>query len=53
LHEKKPSLSIDKAIEIAKTIYAVKAQKPKSKEVFEQILLLNDEQKLLAKLFDF
>jgi transposase len=52
LYEKKSIISVDKAIEIAKTIYAVKAQKPKSKEAFEQILLLNDEQKLLAKLFD-
>jgi len=52
LHEKKSTLSVDKAIDIAKTIYSIKAQKPKSKEVFEQILLLNDEQKLLAKLFD-
>jgi transposase len=52
LHEKKSTLSVDKAIDIAKTIYSIKAQKPKSKEVFEQMLLLNDEQKLLAKLFD-
>lgn len=53
LQEKKSSLSADKAIAIAKTIYSIKAQKPKSKEVFEQTLLLNDEQRQLAKLFDF
>lgn len=53
LHEKKSPLSVDKAIEIAKTIYSIKAQKPKSKEIFEQMLLLNNEQKLLTKLFDF
>jgi transposase len=53
LHEKKTTLSADKAIEIAKTIYSIKAQKPKSKEIFEQMLLLNDEQKILAELFDF
>lgn len=53
LFEKKTALSVEKAIEIAKTIYSIKAQKPKSKEVFERILLLNEEQKLLAKLFGF
>ena len=53
LREKQSSLSADKAIAIAKTIYSIKAQKPKSKDIFEQTLLLNDEQKLLAKLFDF
>jgi len=52
-NEKSTSLSVKKAIEIAKTIYAIKAEKPKSKEVVERMLLLNDEQQLLAKLFDF
>lgn len=53
LSEKNASLSVDKAIEIAKTIYSIKAEKPKSKEVFERMLLLNDEQKSLARIFNF
>jgi transposase len=44
-------LSPEKAIEIAKTIYQVKAT-IKSKSV-AQILLINEEQKKLAQLFDF
>lgn len=44
-------LSPEKAIEIAKTIYQVKAT-VKGKSV-TQILLMNDEQKKLAQLFNF
>lgn len=46
-------LSPEKAIEIAKTIYCIKAQKPKSNEILNRILLLNEEQQSLAKLFNF
>ncbi|MES1223784.1 MAG: IS1634 family transposase [Bacteroidota bacterium] len=53
LHELKSFLSPEKAIEIAKTIYSIKAQKPKSKEIIDRMMLLNDEQRLLANLFDF
>ena len=53
LYEKKASLSATKAIEIAKTIYAIQGRKPNSTEVFERILLLTEEQRLLAKLFGF
>ena len=53
LHEKKASISVDKAIEIAKTIYAIQGQKPKSKQGYERVLLLTEEQKLLASLFEF
>lgn len=51
LKEKKSKLSPEKAIDIAKTIYQVTA-KPDDKEV-NHILLLTDEQKQLARLFDF
>jgi transposase len=44
-------LSPEKAIEIAKTIYQIKAT-VKSKSV-AQILLINEEQKKLARLFNF
>ncbi len=47
------ALSPEKAIEIAKTIYCITAQKPKSNDVFKKVILLNEEQEDLAKLFDF
>lgn len=49
--EKQLTLSPEKAIEIAKTIYSIKAIKPNPKEVFEKTLLLNDEQQNLISLF--
>jgi transposase len=51
LKEKQSTISPEKAIEIAKTIYSIKAIKPNSKEVFEKTLLLNDEQRNLINLF--
>ncbi len=51
LKEKKTSLSPEKAIEIAKTIYQVKAN-TKNGEV-KHMLLLSEEQKELARLFNF
>jgi transposase len=53
LKELKTELSPEKAIEIAKTIYSIQAQKPKSNEIFNRVLLLNEEQQFLAKLFNF
>ena len=53
LKELKSELSPEKAIEIAKTIYAIKATKPKSKELFQRTLIINDEQRTLANLFNF
>lgn len=51
LYEKESYLSPEKAIEIAKSIYQIKAQTT-SGEV-EHMLLITDEQKNLAQLFDF
>ena len=51
LKEKQSTISPEKAIEIAKTIYSIKAIKPNSKEKFEKTLLLNDEQRNLINLF--
>lgn len=51
LKAKQSSLSPEKAIEIAKTIYSIKAIKPFTKELFEKTLLLNEEQRILVKLF--
>jgi transposase len=53
LNEHHSTLSPEKAIEIAKTIYSIKATKPKSKDIFERTLIINPEQRTLAKLFNF
>lgn len=47
------TLSPEKAIEISKTIYSIKGIKPFTRETLTQTLILNDEQRLLAKLFQF
>ena len=51
LKVKQSTLSPEKAIEIAKTIYGIQAIKPNSKEVFEKTLLLNEEQRNLIAVF--
>lgn len=51
LKEKEAPFSVDKAIEIAKTIYTIKATKPASKQLFEKVMLLNEEQQKLYQLF--
>lgn len=53
LKEKQSTLSPEKAIDIAKTIYAVKVMHPISKDITYKTVIKTDEQKLLAKLFDF
>jgi transposase len=45
------TLSAEKAIEIAKTIYSIRGIKPLSNEPINQTLILNEEQRLLADLF--
>jgi transposase len=53
LKEKKSKLSPEKAIEIAKTIYSVQMVTPIQKHNISKTLLLTEEQKYLAKIFDF
>lgn len=53
LYEKKAGISVEKAIEIAKTIYKIKAIKPKTKKAVEKILFLTEEQRILAQIFNF
>jgi transposase len=53
LKEKNAEISTEKAIEIAKTIYKITAIKPKSHIKVEKVLLLTEEQRILAKLFNF
>lgn len=53
LKEKQSSLSPEKAINIAKTIYAVKVKHPVTSEITYMTHIKTDEQKNLAKLFGF
>ena len=53
LKEKKANLSPEKAIEIAKTIYRIRVMIPKTGETVTKTLLLKEEQKNLAKIFNF
>jgi transposase len=51
LKEKQTSLSPEKAIDIAKTIYAIKIATPINKNITSKTLMLTEEQRLLKKLF--
>jgi transposase len=53
LKEKKSALSPEKAIDIAKTIMSIKVKHPISNEIYNKVLILNEEQKYLSKLFGF
>jgi len=53
LKQKNANISPEQAIEIAKSIYSVNILNPFTQGTSKQILLLNEEQKYLAKLFDF
>lgn len=53
LKEKKSALSPEKAIDIAKTIYSIKLETSANMEVIEKTIILNQEQKYLAQLFNF
>lgn len=52
LKEKKSELSPEKAIDIAKSIYQIKAQSENGQSI-SHILILNNKQKYLAELFNF
>jgi len=51
LKEKQSALSPEKAIQIAKTIYAVKIMTPLNKTIITKTLILTEEQKALKDLF--
>lgn len=53
LKQKHSKISVEQSIDIAKTIQEITIIHPVTKEVFKQLLLLNEEQKLLAKMFNF
>ena len=50
---KKSDINPERAIEIPKTIYAQKVVTPLNNELLSKMISLSDEQKGLAKLFDF
>ena len=50
---KNANLSPEKAIEIAKTIYAIQTKTPNEKHVISKTIIITEEQKLLAELFNF
>lgn len=53
LKEKNAGFSVEKAIEIAKTIYSINAAKPKSGELVTKTIISTEEQRVLAILFGF
>lgn len=53
LKMKESNLSPEKAIDIAKTIYAVKVKHPVTSEITYTTIINSEEQQNLAKLFDF
>lgn len=53
LNEKKSNLSPEKAINIAKTIFAIKIVHPISNDEISKTLIITEEQKILAQLFNF
>lgn len=53
LKKSKALISCEQAIDIAKTIYAVVITDPSNGNTSKETLLLNNEQKYLAELFDF
>lgn len=53
LKDKRSALSPEKAIDIAKTIYAVKVKHPVTSEVTYMTHIKTEEQKILAQLFNF
>ena len=46
-------MSPEKAIDIAKSIYRITAQKPITNEIISKILCNTEEQQELAKIFNF
>lgn len=53
LKQKQSNLSAQKAIEIASFIFGITIKIPQTNEMVTKVLIKTDEQKLLAKLFDF
>ncbi|TCV13646.1 DDE family transposase [Sphingobacterium alimentarium] len=52
LKEKNAGYSAEQAIEIIKTIYKVKIQTPYSEQIYERLIIKNDDQKAIVDFFD-
>lgn len=52
LKQKDADLSPEKAIEIAKTIYAIQTRTPTGNHIISKTIIISEEQKMLAKLFE-
>jgi len=52
LKEKNAGYSAEQAIEIIKTIYKVKIQTPYLEQIYERLIIKNDDQKAIVDLFD-
>ena len=52
LNEKRATISAEKAINIAKTIYNVKVKIPETSQIVEKTIISNEEQKYLTSLFN-
>lgn len=53
LKQMNAAISPEQAIEIAKTIYSVKVVTPIQKQIINKTILITEEQKYLAEIFDF
>ncbi|MCX8149564.1 MAG: hypothetical protein N3D13_09840, partial [Thermaurantimonas aggregans] len=53
LKQKKSDLSAEKVIEIAQSIYQIEITTPKTKETISKVILLTEEQKKVASIFNF
>lgn len=53
LKKKHANISCEQAIDIAKTIYAIEITDPTNGNASREVLLLNEEQRYLAELFNF
>ena len=53
LREKQAGISPEKAIEVAKTIYAINATRPKTREQVVRTIITTNEQRIIANLFGF
>jgi len=50
---RKAEISAETAIEIAKTIFQLELESPKSKSRIKKLLIIDEEQRYLADLFNF
>lgn len=52
LYQKKAGISVEKTIDILRTIYKVSIKTPYSHNIYHRLILKTEEQKMIADLFD-